>query len=99
MTDEGPPTAGASPQADAKPGGSGQLMRVLAWLLLLLGCVWTLFAGGCTLLIASFALLQGGGSSTNGLPGLLSIGALATAPGVLMIWGGIAILRGQRLQR
>jgi hypothetical protein len=75
----------------------------VGWLLVVFGGLWTLLAGGCTLFFVVEGLLPMMGAKTSeigagleGLPMFLMVGAVCVAPGVAMLLGGLAILRGQR---
>jgi hypothetical protein len=59
------------------------------WLLLVLGALWTLLTGGCTLM-----MLQAGGTPW----GLIGLGLAFTAPGLLMVWAGLKLVRRPRGQ-
>ncbi len=70
------------------------VQQALGWIFIVLGGLWTLFAGGCTL-FGLVALLVSNSSQTVviSLPSILATGAISVAPGALMLWGGLAILR------
>ncbi len=66
------------------------VLLALGWLVTVLGALWTLLAGGCTL-----AFLVSG-SDPSSLPVVLMFGAAGIVPGALILWGGISIVRSQR---
>ncbi len=78
------------------------VLVAVGWLLTVLGVVWTLLAGGCTLvfLVSSIAPIWGrsgsGAESLQMLPLVLMFGSVGIVPGALILWGGIAIVRAQR---
>ncbi len=75
------------------------VLIALGWLLAVLGGLWTLLAGCCTLYFLATGvagMAQGGSAATAGmLPVALIFGAVGIAPGALITWGGIAIIRSQ----
>ena len=76
------------------------MLLPLGWLLIVLGAIWTLLAGGCSFWILAMTvatLIQGQGQQVAGsLVTLLPVMVLCLGPGLGMLFGGRAILRGQR---
>jgi hypothetical protein len=70
--------------------------RAFAYILLVVGGLWILLAGGCTLAF----LGMGGNGSTGGdmsvLLTFLGLGAVCILPGVGLFYGGWVILRKRR---
>ena len=90
MTDAPPP---APP-----PKRPGPVAVAVAWLLVVLGVLWTGLTGMCTLAVLT---MNGGGARDLAAlaPAVLMIGAPSIVPGGLLLWGGIAMLRAQRKAR
>jgi hypothetical protein len=65
----------------------------VGWMLLVLGGLWLLLTGGCSLVYLGSILSN---SDMNDLPSTLVICAVAVAPGVALLWGGTALLRAGR---
>ncbi len=62
--------------------------------LILVGGLWVLLAGGCTLVFLGGALFQGSSSSSaEDALSLLSIGAVCIVPGAVMLWIGWRMVR------
>ncbi len=77
------------------------VLVALSWLLVVLGAVWTVLAGGCTLVfvvqgIAPLLQHKSGDEAAAMLPLVAMFGAVGIVPGALILWAGIAILRSQR---
>ena len=78
------------------------VLVALGWLLAMLGGLWTVLAGGCTLVFAVSGIAPafngggGGGAAAGMLPLVLVFGVVGVVPGVLILWGGLAVLRSQR---
>jgi hypothetical protein len=74
-------------------------VRVVGYILVTLGALWILFAGGCTLLglIVTMSGVSGVGAESAGAWNTVwtvaGLGAVGIVPGALAIWGGRAILR------
>ncbi len=83
MTDPVPPKAARSP-----------VMVALGWLLAIFGGLWTALTGLCT---GAFFVtgLSNGARASAAMVTVLYIATLVIAPGVLMLCGGIVILREQ----
>jgi hypothetical protein len=78
-------------------GGSG-LRAALGGLLTLLGALWVLLSGGCTLFFVGTAATEtlrgyATGANVGALMGLLGIGAVCIAPGAVMLWVGLHLLK------
>ncbi len=75
------------------------VLIAFGWLLAMLGGLWTLLAGGCTLFFLATGiagLAQGGSAATAAsLPVVLLFGAIGIVPGALITWAGVTIIRGQ----
>ncbi len=69
--------------------------ELIGWLLLLLGALWVLFTGGCTLMFVSPTF----SSSSNGALAFLVIGAICIAPGAAVLWLGVHMVRSERRGR
>jgi hypothetical protein len=71
------------------------VMVAVGWLVTVLGGLWTTLAGACTLF---FTLGELTGQDATFQLGLLPLffGLVGIVPGVLILLGGLAILRGQR---
>lgn len=70
--------------------------RIFGWMLTVLGGLWVLLTGGCTLTLMAAMAGEAGGdfSSGAGLLGIyLLIGAFCLAPGAGLLIGGLALLR------
>jgi hypothetical protein len=73
--------------------------KAMGGLLILLGGLWVLLTGGCTLYFVasaiqstiSFPSSSGGG----GVAFFVVIGVVCIAPGVAAIWGGVSMLRSK----
>jgi len=75
----------------------------LGGLLTVIGALWTLLAGGCTLVFLGQVVVSALQSSSanrpelfpgfQALPLVLLFGAAGLVPGGLILWGGISILR------
>jgi hypothetical protein len=68
--------------------------RAFGWLLVVLGGLWALLTGGCTLVllassVQSLASPEGGSAAAF----ILFVGAACMAPGGLMLWGGLTLVR------
>ncbi len=85
MTDPAPSKSGRSP-----------VMVALGWLLVILGGLWTALTGLCTLAFLGSGLASPSAGGASIAPVALVMGLPSIAPGVLMLWGGVAILREQR---
>ena len=74
------------------------VMLAVGWLVTVLGALWTLLAGVCTLYFVGDSVgSMARGGSDNGILGVaLLFGAIGIVPGALILWGGIAILRSER---
>ena len=93
-----PPVSGRDPGKAVGP-----LARAVGALLVLAGALWTVFAGGCTLIaiVQSVSGMAGShGESISQFAPLLGliliVGSVGIVPGALILWGGISILRGPR---
>ncbi len=83
------------------PANPNPVLVALGWLLVVLGGVWTLLTGGCSLFfVVSGAMSAVGGrpsaSELNLLPLYLALGAAGVVPGALILWGGLTVLKDQR---
>jgi hypothetical protein len=70
--------------------------RAIAWLQIVLGAIWLLFTGGCTLTALWNLVLPSTGpdqSVSSILPIVLVIGAIGSIPGAALVWAGVATLR------
>jgi ABC-type Na+ efflux pump permease subunit len=77
-------------------------MKIFGYILVTLGGLWTLLAGGCTLVfLANMVGSAGGGGAfwATDLPMVLIFGAVGIVPGALILWAGLAILKGERTRR
>ena len=70
--------------------------ELIGWLLLLLGALWVLFTGGCTLMFVAPTTFS---SRSNGALVFLTIGAFCIAPGVGLLWLGGHMVRSERRGR
>lgn len=68
-------------------------VRVFGWLLVVLGGLWVLLAGGCTL--AFMGMGSSGGDVQTALT-FLGIGAVCILPGAGLLYGGSVILRKRK---
>lgn len=70
--------------------------RIFAYILMVLGGLWTLLAGGCTLAFLGMGIsdLKNGGGAT--LVTFLIIGTVCILPGVGLLYGGWVILRKRK---
>lgn len=78
------------------------VLRVLGWLLAVLGGLWTLLAGGCTLIFVVMGLdelRQGLSAPKEYLPIVYALGAVFVLPGLALLAGGIWTLRRQKRLR
>ncbi len=77
--------------------GSNPVLVALGWLMAVLGGLWTLLAGCCTLV---FLAIDVAGAVRNvtaaSLSTTLVFGAVGIVPGAAIAWAGITIIRGQR---
>jgi hypothetical protein len=72
-------------------------MRVFGWLLGLLGGLWVLLTGGCTLTFLIGGLSNGAGNGDMQAALLfLAIGAVCILPGAGLLFGAWAILRKRK---
>ena len=72
---------------------------VFGWLLVLLGALWVLFTGGCTLMFVGPGvadLMRDPAASSGGLAFFLVIGLVCVSPGVAALWVGIDMVRRPR---
>lgn len=73
--------------------------RFFGWMLTVLGGLWVLLTGGCTLTLTGIMASEMGGNFTDDARMLLvylALGAVFVAPGAgLLIWG-LALLRRRR---
>ena len=86
----------------ASPDHPNPLLRVLGWLLAVLGGLWVLLAGGCTLIYVIMdldELRQGLSAPKDYLPIVYAVGAVIILPGVALLVGGIWMLRRQKRVR
>jgi hypothetical protein len=73
------------------------MRQFFAWLLIAVGAIWLVLAGGCTLtfLVGSLApLLHQPDPSSAGmgmLPIIFFCGVVGIVPAVLILWGGLAL--------
>lgn len=67
--------------------------RIFAYVLLVVGALWILLAGGCSLAFLGMGASQAKGGDLSVLLTFLGIGAVCILPGVGMLYGGWAILR------
>ncbi len=75
---------------------SSSVRELIGWLLLLLlGGLWVLFTGGCTLMFVTPTF----SSASNGAPIFLIIGAFCIAPGAALLWLGVHMIRSERRGR
>jgi hypothetical protein len=85
-----------------RPADPSPAARIFGWLLTVLGGLWVLLTGGCTLTLMAAMAGEAGGDfgSGAGLLGIyLLIGAVCLAPGAgLLIWG-LGLLRRARRER
>ncbi len=75
------------------------VLTAVAWLLIVLGAVWTLLTGGCTLVfLGQLVVTAFRGQSEGGgvLSIILVVGGLGVLPGLGMFFGGRSLLRSQR---
>lgn len=72
-------------------------MRVFGWLLALLGGLWVLLAGGCTLAFVTSVAMSGpnDGNVQTALV-FLGIGAVCILPGAGLLFGAWAILHKRK---
>ncbi len=63
--------------------------KAVGMVLVVLGGIWVLLAGGCTLAV----LVQSLGSSGQGAAAFLLIGLFCVAPGALMLWLGLRMTK------
>lgn len=77
--------------------------RVWGWLLTVVGVLWLVTTGGCTLfsfwLIIGLSGAQGGLKTSADLGGLLVLVAIALAfmaPGIGLLWGGWVLLKRRK---
>jgi hypothetical protein len=68
------------------------VLSALGYLLLCLGGLWALLAGGCTLYFLVSSMSE---SSVVLVPISLVVGFVGAAPGIAICWAGLAILRRQ----
>ena len=75
--------------------GRSPLARTLGYLFLTIGALWTLTTGGCSAFFLVMGVTQGGGIYGPGAMIVLAlvVGAVITAPGALLLWAGLAMLR------
>ncbi len=70
------------------------------WFLVILGGLWVLLTGGCTLAVTASSILSFVKSPSltdmGPAPSLLAIGAVCIAPGAVMFWLGLRMLRRTR---
>jgi hypothetical protein len=74
------------------------LTTVLGWTLLLIGALWTTLAGGGVLaaVFVSISSTSHGGVGGLDMLGLsLLLGAIGAAPGLLMLWLGLSMVRAR----
>ena len=82
----------------------GRAARMFGYLLVTLGGLWTLLSGGCSifllvLVVGEVSAARTGQSMGAALESIMSAAPVALvilAPGALMLWGGLAILRNGR---
>ncbi len=74
------------------------VVTIAGWGLVLLGGLWVLLTGGCTLMVvvSSIANAIRYPSSGSGSAAFLVIGAICIAPGVGMLWLGVKTIRKSR---
>ena len=78
------------------------VLRVLGWALAVLGALWLILAGGCTLIFVVLGLdelRQGLSAPKDYLPIVYAVGAVIILPGVALLVGGIWMLRRQKRLR
>jgi hypothetical protein len=71
---------------------------LFGWLLLVIGAAWTVLAGGGVLaaVFVSISSTRKGGVGGLDMLGLsLLLGAIGSAPGLLMLWLGLSWVRGR----
>ncbi len=66
---------------------------VFGWLLIMVGGLWVLLTGGCTLAFIQTGLLNGSSSAMAGVWVFLVIGLFCVAPGAAVLWLGVAMVR------
>jgi hypothetical protein len=71
-------------------------MRVFGWLLALLGGLWVLLAGGCTLAFLGMGASDASHGDLSVLLTFLGIGAVCILPGAGLLFGGWVILRKRK---
>jgi len=89
----------ADPNPSRPPAASppSPVVTAIGWLFAVLGGAWTALTGLCTGTFVVIALSSPGDEKMVGL--VLFLGGIGIAPGALMLWGGIAIIRSQRRLR
>jgi hypothetical protein len=84
---------------------SNPVLIAVGRLLVVLGGVWLLLSGGCTVVFIGQALMGAFSHDALGpndpadmqmMPLILLFGAAGIIPGAGILWGGLAILRRQR---
>jgi len=88
MAERGPPSTA--------PEGPSPLGRVIGYGLIALGALWLLLGGGCTVLIVGYSLTDWKTAGPSMLGVLLIPLIVGIAPGAVMLWAGLAVLRGPR---
>jgi hypothetical protein len=72
-------------------------VRIFGWVLALVGGLWVLLSGGCTLAFLVGGLAGGGGSGDLQLAmTFAAIGAVCILPGAGLLYGGWTILRKRK---
>ena len=68
--------------------------KIVGWLLIVVGGLWVLLTGGCTLAFLQSVFLQHSGSNAaSGALPFLVIGAFCIAPGAAVLWLGVHMVR------
>jgi len=78
------------------PEGLSPLGRIIGYGLIALGALWLLLGGGCTLMIVGYSLTDWKTAGPSMLGVLLLPLIFGIAPGAVMLWAGLAVLRGPR---
>lgn len=70
--------------------------RVFAYILLVVGGLWILLSGGCTLTVLGMGLSDLRNGEIGTLLTFLMIGAVCILPGIGLFYGGLVILRKRK---
>lgn len=82
--------------SDADSPTEGSVLTAVAWLLIVLGGLWTALAGLCTAGFLVWSVIDIANNGTEALGLVTVFGLVGIVPGALILWGGLALRNSQK---